>query len=194
MVKFHGDADAPDSTVLTQDDYDTFFERPRGRAMAALLEGLLLNQPFLFVGYSLRDQNFRQIYNRIVGLLKDSKRPAFATTFEPVTEHSRQQWLINGLHLIEVRDDGAGQTHFLWRLLDQLATSASGGERLFLAEDARQSEPARGPACDLRQALIAGVSDQVKRIHRSRRVLSLTEVRQTARVLSFLTEQGWRPQ
>ena len=194
VVKFHGDADAPDSTVLTRDDYDTFFERPRGRAMAALLEGLLLNQPFLFVGYSLRDPNFRQIYNRIAGLLKDSKRPAFATTFEPVTEHSRQQWLIKGLHLIEVRDDGAGQTHFLWRLLDQLATSASGGERLFLAEDARQSEPARGPVCDLRQALIVGVSDQVKRIHRNRRDLSLTEVRQTARVLSFLTEQGWRPQ
>ena len=193
VVKFHGDADAPASAVLSRDDYDNFFEHPRGRAMAVLLEGLLLNQPFLFVGYSLRDPNFRQIYNRIAGLLRDSKRPAFATTFEPVTDYARNQWRTKGLHLIEIRDEGAGQAHYLWRLLDQLATYAAGGERLFLAADSGLMEAAAEPTAELRQSLIEGVGNQVMSIHHSRRTLPLIDVRQTARVMGFLTAQGWRP-
>jgi hypothetical protein len=80
VVKFHGDAAEPEDTVLCRDDYDAFFQnRP---AMAALLEGLLLNQTFFFVGYGLRDPNFRQIFSRIAFMLQGARRPAFATTFE----------------------------------------------------------------------------------------------------------------
>src|SRR5262249_40774123 len=49
VVKLHGDAATPDEPiVLSRDDYDAFFDsRP---AMTALLEGLLLNRTFFFVG------------------------------------------------------------------------------------------------------------------------------------------------
>src|SRR6185437_12033981 len=57
VVKLHGDLAHPDEIILTRDDYDEFFQRRP--AMALLLEGLLFNQTFFFVGYSLRDPNFR---------------------------------------------------------------------------------------------------------------------------------------
>ena len=53
-------------------DYATFFERRP--AMAILLEGLLLNQTFFFVGYSLRDPNFRQVFSRIARMLREARR------------------------------------------------------------------------------------------------------------------------
>ena len=192
VVKFHGDPSNRRSIVLTRDDYDTFFERPRGQAMAALLQGLLLNQTFFFVGYSLRDPNFRQIYNQIAGLLKDSKRPAFAITFEPITEHLRQQWAKKQLYLIPISDYGAGASHYLWQVLDELAAAATGGWRLFLSQDVER-EASVGPIKELKSSLIDGVGETIKKLHASQRALSREQIGQTARVLSFLVQQGWRP-
>lgn len=192
VVKFHGDPSNRRSIVLTRDDYDTFFERPRGQAMAALLQGLLLNQTFFFVGYSLRDPNFRQIYNQIAGLLKDSKRPAFATTFEPITDHLRQQWAKKQLYLIPISDHGAGASHYLWRVLDEMAAAATGGWRLFLGQDVER-EASVGPIKDLRSSLIDGVGETIKKLHHSQRALGREQIGQTARVLSFLAQQGWQP-
>ena len=80
MVKLHGDAAEPGAIVLCRDDYDEFFERRP--AMALLLEGLMLNRTFLFVGYGLRDPNFRQVFGRVGRMLREAHRPAFATSFE----------------------------------------------------------------------------------------------------------------
>lgn len=192
VVKFHGDPSQRRSIVLTRDDYDTFFDRPRGRAMAALLQGLLLNQTFFFVGYSLRDPNFRQIYNQIAGLLKDSKRPAFATTFEPISDHLCQQWAKKQLFLIPIADRGAGASHYLWQVLDELAAAATGGWRLFLSQDVER-EAGVGPIRELRSNLIDDVGETIKKLHSSQRALTREQIGQTARVLSFLAQQGWRP-
>jgi hypothetical protein len=101
VVKLHGDARQGRGIVLCRDDYDAFFRnRP---AMALLLEGLLLNQTFLFAGYGLRDPNFRQIYSRIAGMLQGAKREALALTVEAGSEASpllTQQWQRKGLHLL----------------------------------------------------------------------------------------------
>jgi hypothetical protein len=84
VVKLHGDAAEPGGIVLCRDDYDEFFERRP--ALALLLEGLLLNRTFFFVGYGLRDPNFRQIYGRVGRMLRAARRPAFATSFESAGE------------------------------------------------------------------------------------------------------------
>src|SRR5207249_4619776 len=79
VVKLHGDAGSRDERIVpSRDDYEAFFDsRP---AMAALLEGLLLNQTFFFVGYALQDPNFRQVYHRIARMLKGAQRRAYATS------------------------------------------------------------------------------------------------------------------
>ena len=187
VVKMHGDARAPDpQIVLSRDDYDEWFQRHP--VMSALLEGLLLNQTFLFLGYSLRDPNFRQIYHRIASMLREAQRPAFAVTFGSGSADSLSQraWKRRNLHPIAVEDERQ-----LWDLLDALAVQSGGDDRLFLSPDVPQNDETTDPQfVSLRQSLhevarhvlLAAKSD-----------LSVEEVRQVARVLDFLTEAGWRP-
>jgi SIR2-like protein len=184
VVKLHGDASAG-PIVLSRDDYDDFFHAHP--AMALLLEGLLLNQTFVFVGYSLRDPNFRQIYNRIARMLDTEKRPTYSLAYELVPGHpSIEQWRRKGLDPIPFDHDGR---RFL-RWVDALSDLAgdAGSPRLFLA-DTRGA--AAGPLLPLRAKLLetgALVSELA-----GRRRLSREHAEVLAHVLGFLTESGWRP-
>jgi hypothetical protein len=194
VTKLHGDAARPEEIVLCRDDYDRFFERRP--AMALLLEGLLLNQTFFFVGYGLRDPNFRQIYSRIGRMLPETQRPAFATTFEAggaAGPHLVEQWRRKRLHLIPVPGaTAAEQEQEFLRFLDRLADRVTmQTPRLFLAPDVDVS-PGLSP---LRALLVEGVGRETGLL--GRRDLSgpeaATDVQYLAGVLEFLTNHGWRP-
>ena len=59
LLKLHGDAARGDDIVITRDDYLGF---PAGRrALAGIVQALLITRHMLFVGFSLRDDNFHQI-------------------------------------------------------------------------------------------------------------------------------------
>jgi len=180
VVKFHGDAEAAESAVvLSRTDYDHFFrDRP---AMASLLEGLLLNQTFLFVGYSLSDPNFKQIYARVARILKASKRTAYAVQFDAgVSEQTRDDWKSRQLELLDVPGEGAEQGHHFLRFLDALAAAVSDEPKLFV-----------GARTGLRDAL-AALGEEVGSAS-SRDDLGAEEVRHLASTLAFLTRHGWRP-
>jgi O-acetyl-ADP-ribose deacetylase (regulator of RNase III) len=191
VVKLHGDAGTPEEPiVLSRDDYDAFFDRRP--AMAALLEGLLLNRTFLFVGYSLRDPNFRQIYHRIARMLRGAQRPAYAISFDAAGgagEYLAEQWRRKGLHLIRIPGASfAEQNHAYLRLLDQAAEQVSRrAPRLFLADDAA-APPRLEP---LRALLRDGLGAEVEEA--CRHELSPGEAAHVAQVLEFLTQAGWRP-
>jgi O-acetyl-ADP-ribose deacetylase (regulator of RNase III) len=193
VVKFHGDATHPDEIVITRDDYDAFFEkRP---AMALLLEGLLLNQTFFFVGYGLRDPNFRQLYSRIARMVRNASRPAFATAFEAAGARGKyvtQQWFHKGMTLIPI----AGQTvpekeQHLLRFLDRLAEQVALRQpRLFLARDVTVAPPLER----LRSLLMEDVGKELTSvIDRGLSELSESSCRHLVVLLEFLTDQGWRP-
>ncbi len=194
VVKLHGDVAHPDHIILSRDDFDEFFERRP--AMALLLEGLLLNRTFFFIGYGLRDPNFRQVYARIGRILRSAHRRAFATTFEASGDsgaYLRKQWKHKGMELLAIQgESGAEQQHEFLRFLDRLAEQvAMQTPRLFLAPDV---EPPAGLA-DLRNLLVSQVGAAVEAA--VRRDLSpeeaLPEVRCLADVLAFMANQGWRP-
>ena len=208
VVKFHGDAHTPDTDiVLSRDDYDNFFvQRP---VMASLLEGLLLNQTFLFVGYSLRDPNFRLVLSRIHQMLQDAKRDAYAVTFDPVNAHYREQCRRKGLILIEIsgrtREEQA--QHFIC-FLDDLSTKASGEASPFLARDASanardgeqegRDQDVEGPVAPTAvskrlQPIRDALWDIGAHIESAHVRASPDEAREMAKVLAFLTENGWRP-
>lgn len=189
VVKLHGDAEHPADIVLSRDDYHAFFEqRP---AMALLLEGLLLNQTFFFVGYSLRDPNFRQIFSRIARMLRESRRPAFATTFDTQgskAEYLQRQWQRQQLHLIPIaaETDDDRQNRFL-RFLDALAERVTlQAPPLALATDV----PATAGTQQLRR-LLEAVGDEVNVL--CRMGAAVEDVHFLERLLDFLTEHGWRP-
>jgi hypothetical protein len=194
VTKLHGDAARPEEIVLGRDDYDRFFERRP--AMALLLEGLLLNQTFLFVGYGLRDPNFRQIYSRIGRMLPEAQRPAFATTFEAggaAGPFLVEQWRRKRLHLIPVLGASAAeQEHEFLRFLDRLADRVTmQTPRLFLAPDV----DAPPGLSRLRALLVEGVGRELEGL--GGRELggpeAATDVHYLAEVLEFLTNHGWRP-
>jgi hypothetical protein len=194
VVKLHGDAAHAEEIILTRDDYDEFFHaRP---AMALLLEGLLLNRTFFFVGYGLRDPNFRQVHSRIVRMLREAARPAFATTFEASGDSGPylvEQWRNKGLHLIAIPGGTpAEQGHAFLRFLDDLAGQvALRMAQPFLAPEVQVSR-ALAP---LRKLLTEDVGAEMEAL--ADRDLSgpgaARDVRDLAAVLQFLTAHGWRP-
>jgi hypothetical protein len=190
VVKLHGDVARPEEVVLSRDDYDEFFQRRP--AMALLLEGLLLNQTFFFVGYGLRDPNFRQIYARIARMLREARRPAFATTFDTSGDawgYLTEQWRHKQLELIGIPGGTRPEqeNHFL-RFLDSVAERVTmQTPRLFLAPDVAVSSP----LVSLRKQLAEGVGRELEAAVQGE--LSGPDARYVAELLEFLTAQGWRP-
>jgi O-acetyl-ADP-ribose deacetylase (regulator of RNase III) len=188
VVKVHGCAATGDEIVLSRDDYDDFFRRRP--AIALLLEGLLLNQTFFFVGYGLRDPDFRQIYNRIAFLLRGAKRPAFATTFDVTTDHPKKQWRNKHLELLDVPGASSSEKgRRLERLLDRLAERVAEDPQLFLADDV--DRPRSTELGVMRDHLLGLVRQVVNACHRAD-ALPANEVRTTAGILRFLCEHGFR--
>ncbi|MCJ7514538.1 MAG: SIR2 family protein [Dehalococcoidia bacterium] len=78
LVKFHGDLHHPDRLVLTEEDYDNFISRYP--LLATYLGNLLITKTPLFIGYSLDDPDFRQIWQIISNRLGQMRRPAYVIT------------------------------------------------------------------------------------------------------------------
>jgi hypothetical protein len=193
VVKLHGDAGHPEEVVLTRDDYEEFFERRP--ALALLLEGLLLNRTFFFVGYGLRDPNFRQIHGRIARMLREAARRAFATSFEAGDapgDYLTRQWQNKQVHLIPIPGTSAeGKEQVLLRFLDELADHVNRPRpQLFLAPEVAVSPPLR----PLRDLLIERVGEQMEQLgQRDLARGGAGEARYLGEVLRFLADHGWRP-
>lgn len=188
VVKFHGCAVEKSNIVLSRDDYDGFFRRRP--AMALLLEGLLLNQSFLFVGYGLRDPDFRQIWSRIASMLAGAKRPAFATTFESPSRHGVGQWARHGLHIFSIQGQSPSEkARRLDRFLDRLGDVVARDPHLVLADDvdvafSPKFTELRGDLLKVLPNLALACSQAAK--------ASRTEVLALADVLRFFVDHGWR--
>jgi len=194
VVKMHGDADhcadldnANDGLVVSRDDYDQFFTaKPM---MASLLEGLLLNRTFLFVGYSLRDPNFRQIHAKIAHTLREAKQPAFTLIFESLSEPARKQWNKQQVFPICIAGNTKEEQLFhLACLLDHLADRVAGDSRLYLSSKPRTEKQAETSSLqqklrELGTLLESEIED----------TLDEEQARRLSVVLAFLTDQGWRP-
>jgi hypothetical protein len=193
VVKLHGDAADAEEIVLSRDDYDEFFQRRP--ALAVLLEGLLLNRTFFFVGYSLRDPNFRQIYARIARMLREARRPAFATTFErgEALPFIVEQWRRKQLTLLPIPGEtGEEQGVRFLAFLDRLAERVTlAHPRLFLATDVEL--PPR--LVHLRKLFLNDIAPLLVRLIESKDLdgSGRDVVQPLVNVLDFLTDHGWRP-
>ena len=71
IYKIHGSVSDPSSLVLTSKDYE-FFEKRSAYLIAKLLT-IFLEYPIIFLGYSLTDQNIRNIFCTITDCLSQDK-------------------------------------------------------------------------------------------------------------------------
>ncbi|MFE0620057.1 SIR2 family protein [Priestia aryabhattai] len=75
LLKLHGDLHHPNRMIATEQDYDSFLEKYP--LMSTYLANLLITRTPLFIGYSLEDADFRQVWQIISNRLGDLRRPAY---------------------------------------------------------------------------------------------------------------------
>lgn len=81
IYKMHGDYTAPESCVITKDDYEAYhFSR---QLFTTALQGDLVSKTFLFIGFSFDDPNLSYILSRIRTLLNENRREHYCLFEKP---------------------------------------------------------------------------------------------------------------
>lgn len=101
VLKIHGSISSPGSIVATEDDYRRRLEDLNTKTLGTLLKHLLATKTVVFVGYSLRDWNFRSIYSTLLEDLKDYAPRAYFVSPFGVDEKDQEQF-----HLRELKTSG----------------------------------------------------------------------------------------
>lgn len=97
IVKLHGDIDHPSSIVLTRRDYAMY--PARHEDFVRMLQASINGSTVLFVGFGLRDPNFRRIYSDARTLYDSTNRQAYAVM--PGTNAvDRKFWHDEGLTIL----------------------------------------------------------------------------------------------
>jgi hypothetical protein len=76
LLKLHGDLHHPSRLVATEEDYDNFLQKYP--LIATYLANLLITKTAMFIGYSLDDPDFRQIWATVSDRLGKTRRTAYA--------------------------------------------------------------------------------------------------------------------
>jgi hypothetical protein len=83
LLKLHGDLHHPARLVVTEEDYDGFLDKYP--LLATYLANLLITRTAVFIGYSLDDPDFRQIWQVIGERLGRARRLAYAILVDAKT-------------------------------------------------------------------------------------------------------------
>jgi hypothetical protein len=84
VLKIPGCVTRPDSVVATQSDYDGCMKR--NPMIFNKLKDLMATKTFLFVGYSLRDADFQEVWNVITTTLGRFTKLAYAIDIDVTPE------------------------------------------------------------------------------------------------------------
>lgn len=80
LLKIHGDLRHPSRLVVTEEDYDAFLNKYP--LIATYLANLLITKTAVFIGYSLDDPDFRQIWNIVSSRLGKTRRMAYTVAVD----------------------------------------------------------------------------------------------------------------
>ncbi len=97
IIKLHGDIDHPSTIVLSRSDYANYSRRHRDFEIE--LHKRINDYTMLFVGFGLRDKNFRRVYEDARQFYDSVKRKAFALMVG-TNAVERDVWDTAGLKII----------------------------------------------------------------------------------------------
>jgi hypothetical protein len=121
LVKLHGTCDRPDSFIITERDYNTIYQI--NAPIVQQLNTLLATKTFLFLGYSVNDPDFNQVYDQLnIELGRHQRRP-YLVTFD-VDDFTAEDLQRRGYHVISLPGEGdrnAQLAEWLRALLDAVA-------------------------------------------------------------------------
>jgi hypothetical protein len=119
LIKLFGDLDRPQSLVITQSDFNTYLAtHPR---LIERLRTLLESKTVLFLGYSLQDPFFNQIWDQIGLSFGNLRRRGFAllSHADPLTVDDFQR---RGVHILPFTDTAKNQIALMSAWLTELVT------------------------------------------------------------------------
>jgi hypothetical protein len=94
LVKIHGDIGQPDSLIVTNEDFNTYFRRYP--LVKSQLSYLLVQTTLFFIGFDANDPAFRQLRDEICFDLKEHHRRAYALL--PTAD----EWTIESLNAQQI--------------------------------------------------------------------------------------------
>jgi hypothetical protein len=100
VLKIHGSVSNFGSIVATRSDYDSCKARLNSGILGAHLKSLLATRSIIFIGYSLRDDDFLQVYESVRNALSDFHRQAYFVA-PNISDEDRERLRAMNLHLIE---------------------------------------------------------------------------------------------
>ncbi len=101
VVKIHGCITRPHSIVATQSDYDSCVAA--NPLLFNKVRDLMAIKTFLFTGYSLKDADFREIWDTITSRLGQFSKLAYA--LDPLaTDDDITYWSQRGISIFRIRD------------------------------------------------------------------------------------------
>lgn len=99
LLKIHGDLHHAKRLIATEEDYDGFLNRYP--MLATFLANLLISKTCFFVGYSLDDPDFRQVWQLIKDRLGKLRRQAFVLSVG-ASRQSIQKYERRGVKVINI--------------------------------------------------------------------------------------------
>jgi NAD-dependent SIR2 family protein deacetylase len=99
IIKIHGDIDHPSSIVLTREDYTGY--AARHHEFVQMLQSSINGSTMLFVGFGLRDPNFRRIYDDARSFVESTNRQAYAL-MTGTSKIQREAWRDQGLTILSM--------------------------------------------------------------------------------------------
>lgn len=67
VIHLHGNVEIPNSMIVTKDDYDNLYKTEK---IIHVLNGIMTNKTLLFIGFSFKDEYFKDLYDKIFSFIK----------------------------------------------------------------------------------------------------------------------------
>lgn len=112
VLKIHGSIDNLSTIVATEDDYLACSKKLNSDLIGSVLKTILATQTVIFIGYSMRDSDFQEVYGFVRKQMDALHRQAYIVTpFESEAKRFKEAGLIpivtDGAHFIKLIKDHA---------------------------------------------------------------------------------------
>lgn len=118
LLKLHGDINHPKRLVITEDDYDKFLSNYP--MLATFLSNLLITKTPFFIGYSLDDTDFRQIWQLISERLGSLRRQAYTIMID-CSQHEIARFERRNVKVINIEGDKKNYPAILAEVFNELS-------------------------------------------------------------------------
>ncbi len=119
LIKMHGDLSHSDRLVATEEDYDLFIEK--FPILSTYISNLLITKTPLFIGYSIDDPDFRQLWKVVNSRLGKNKRPAYTIKLN-ADYHEISKFERRDVKVINITDNKTSYANILTNVFTQLGS------------------------------------------------------------------------